>query len=168
MNGYLLSSPFFLACDESGFGPAPILPQNGDFFTPQRHRLLSTAILLGAHSYDKAGTSAFFDVGLHPFQITQVEPQFWRNRSSSSRIRASALSRLGLRRPRLSFGRHPRLGLGPRLGFGRRPRLGLGPRLGFGRRPRLGLGSASASAVARASASARALVSAASAVLMAV
>src|SRR5208337_4892741 len=69
----LLSSPFFLACDESEFGPAPILPENGDFFTPQNHRLLTTAILLGAHSYDKTGTSAFFDVGLHPFQITQVE-----------------------------------------------------------------------------------------------
>src|SRR5208337_2198079 len=27
--------------------------------------LLTTAILLGAHSYDKTGTSAFFDVGCH-------------------------------------------------------------------------------------------------------
>ena len=37
-----------------------------DFFDPQNHRLLTTAILLGAHSYDKTGTSAFFDVACHP------------------------------------------------------------------------------------------------------
>ena len=68
-----------------------------------------------------------------------------------------SLARLGLRRPRLSFGRRSRLRLGPRLrlrrprlSFGRRSRLRLGPRLRlrrprlrFGRRPRLRLGSCS-------------------------
>src|SRR5271165_5914978 len=46
------------------------------FFHPQNHRLLTTAILLGAHSYDKTGTSAFFDVACHcqSAQGTDREP----------------------------------------------------------------------------------------------
>ena len=68
----LLSSPFFLACDESGSGPAPILPENGDFFTPKTTGCLRQQFCSVPIVTTKLEPQLFLTLGGTPFTLSSL------------------------------------------------------------------------------------------------